>query len=460
MNHFIYEPDKNQRSQEQANTPQHPTVTPGGNWQYTRERKRSTWKSYFAALMSGAMLMGGLMFASDHYNWFGKVDSVVQSTIEDVSLKNFNSGNRTVSGSVESTGSTTSSPRTAALSSAGDVVRPNQIADIVQISSPAVVKIQTTVPAKVNNNSFLNDQFFQYFFGDQGSSQDQQQQQQEQPGGMGTGFFFEKSGYILTNEHVIDGASGITVIVEGYDKPFVAKLLGSDKDLDLAVLKIENSKEFPVLPLGSSDDIRVGDWVIAIGNPYDFEHTVTVGVLSAKERPIDIPEQSSTRHYKHLLQTDASINPGNSGGPLLNLNGEVIGINTAVSAEAQGIGFAIPTSTISSVLDNLKNNVTVAKPYIGIYMRSIDKTWLKELGLSNTNGAFVTSVVTNGPADRAGIQPYDVITAVNGKSVKTPDELTSTVKTLKVGTKAVLTVIRDGQSLTTAVIVDDRNKTK
>ena len=167
---------------------------------------------------------------------------------------------------------------------------------------------------------------------------------------MGTGFIFEKTGYILTNEHVVDGADEIQVTVEGYDKPFTAKLLGNSYELDLAVLKIEGTKDFPILPLGKADDVNVGDWVVAIGNPYGFDHTVTVGVLSAKERPISIPDEKGTREYKHLLQTDASINPGNSGGPLLNLNGEVIGINTAVSSQAQGIGFAIPTSTISSVL--------------------------------------------------------------------------------------------------------------
>ncbi|MGO4276599.1 S1C family serine protease, partial [Paenibacillus sp. TAF58] len=164
---------------------------------------------------------------------------------------------------------------------------------------------------------------------------------------------------------------------------------------DLAVLKIEGDKEFPILPLGKAEDVNVGDWVVAIGNPYGFDHTVTVGVLSAKERPISIPDSKGTREYKHLLQTDASINPGNSGGPLLNLNGEVIGINTAVSSQAQGIGFAIPTSTISSVLENLKNNVQIPKepvPYLGVGLQDIGKDWVSELKLSNTDGALVGSV--------------------------------------------------------------------
>ncbi|SDN92412.1 PDZ domain-containing protein [Paenibacillus sp. yr247] len=238
--------------------------------------------------------------------------------------------------------------------------------------------------------------------------------------GIGSGFIFEKSGYILTNEHVVDGADEIDVTVQGYTQPFQAKLLESSFDLDLAALKIEDDKDFPTLPIGNSDAIQVGDWVMAIGNPYDFDYTVTVGVLSAKERPIRIPDQNGTRNYKHLLQTDAKINPGNSGGPLLNQNGEVIGINTAVNAQAQGIGFAIPTTTISQVLDNLKNNVTIPKepvPYIGVSVTNILNDWLNDLQLDSTAGNLVQSVSRRTPAFKAGIRQYDVIVAVNGEKI-------------------------------------------
>ncbi|MBW7461798.1 trypsin-like peptidase domain-containing protein, partial [Paenibacillus sepulcri] len=150
------------------------------------------------------------------------------------------------------------------------------------------------------------------------------------PEGLGTGFFFDSTGYILTNQHVVGDADEIKVTVQGRAEPLVAKKLGSDYNLDLAVLKVEGTN-FPTLPIGDSDSIDIGDWVVAIGNPYGFDHTVTVGVLSAKERPISIQDTEGTRNYEHLLQTDASINPGNSGGPLINLEGEVVGINTAVS---------------------------------------------------------------------------------------------------------------------------------
>ena len=352
MNHYIYGPDSNEpkKVDEPKETPFYPPTPSYSQWQYVRTEKKSRWKSYFAALMSGAILMGGLMFGADKYNLFSaETTETVTSYAETIQneatvpVSNFNAS---------------SELRKAALSSSGNVVRPNQIADMVEFASPAVVKIETKVKSQSLGNSYLDDPIFRYFFGDNGSTQPQEDSQGMQPGGEGSGFIFEKSGYILTNQHVIEGADQILVTVEGYDKPLEAKLLGSERDLDLAVLKIESKKEFATLPLGSSDSIRVGDWVVAIGNPYGFDHTVTVGVLSAKGRPIDIPEQNAApRKYKNLLQTDASINPGNSGGPLLNLNGEVIGINTAVSAQAQGIGFAIPTSTITSVLDNLKNNI-------------------------------------------------------------------------------------------------------
>jgi serine protease Do len=456
MNHYIYGPDgpKPDRTQEQPQpAASHTSPVAGSQWQYVRPQKKSSFKSYVATLLAGAVMMGGFMYAADYNNWFTGDQVIVQPSVDTVAL-NGSANAQTVSGTVNANNQL----RAAALNGSGNIVRPNQIADIVAFASPAVVKIETTVKTTIRSNNLFNDPFFRYFFGDSGS--DSPDQQQETPGGKGTGFIFEKSGYILTNQHVIEGADTIKVAVEGYEQPFTAKLLGSERELDLAVLKIENTKDFPVLPLGNSDDIRVGEWVIAIGNPYEFEHTVTVGVLSAKERPIDIPEQGGTRRYKHLLQTDASINPGNSGGPLLNLNGEVIGINTAVSAQAQGIGFAIPTSTISSVLDNLKNNISIPKPYIGVYMRTIDKSWVKELGLTNTNGVFISSVVTNGPADRAGLEPYDVILAVNGKAVKNPDELTNLIKDLKVGTKVNLSLVRSGQKTTAAVTIDDKNKSK
>lgn len=416
-------------------------------------KKRSSVKSIFAAFMAGALVVGALMFTADKTNMFSGNQPLASG-----------SSSATVASSSNSNGGEV---KNAAL----DVVRPGNIAAIAQNAGPAIVKVESLVKPKTSSrsnggNSLFDDPFFRQFFGDNGgnttpkSGQNDSGSGQLQPAGMGTGFIFEKTGYILTNEHVVDGADEIQVTVEGYDKPFTAKLQGSSYDLDLAVLKIEGTKDFPILPLGKADDVNVGDWVVAIGNPYGFDHTVTVGVLSAKERPISIPDEKGTREYKHLLQTDASINPGNSGGPLLNLNGEVIGINTAVSSQAQGIGFAIPTSTISSVLDNLKNNVTIPKepvPYLGVGLQDIGKDWVSELKLSNTDGALVGSVQRKSPAFQAGLRQYDVIVDLNGTKIKNSQELITKVQATKVGDKVTLGIIRDGKRTEVPVTVGDKN---
>ncbi|MED4601656.1 trypsin-like peptidase domain-containing protein [Paenibacillus validus] len=422
-----------------------------GQWQFGKPpKKNSGFRGLFISFMAGVLVVGSLMFASDRMNLFTGAQGVM-------------AGNGSGStGSASAGSSNNGGVKPTAL----DMSRPNNISGIVEQASPAVVKIETKVKAKSSSrggSSLFNDPFFRQFFGDDfGTNGQQDNSGQLQPGGMGTGFIFEKSGYILTNEHVIEGADEIWVYVQGHEKPFKAELLGNSYDLDLAALKItpENGKEFPVLPLGSADDLNVGDWVVAIGNPYGFDHTVTVGVLSAKERPISIPDQNGTRDYKHLLQTDASINPGNSGGPLLNLNGEVIGINTAVSAQAQGIGFAIPTSTISSVLDNLKNNVKIPKepaPYMGISMQDIDKEWIAELKLENNEGAIVAQVERKSPAFSAGIRPYDVIVELNGTKVKTSSEISEAIKKTKVGDKVSLGIMRDGKKQVIEVTIGNRN---
>jgi serine protease Do len=220
------------------------------------------------------------------------------------------------------------------------------IADAVAAAGPAVVKIETQVTRQVRNQ-FFNDPFFRQFFGGDYAPPESVIQQ-----GLGSGFLISPDGYLLTNQHVIAGAQKIQVTILGRSQPVSAQVVGSDQALDLAVLKVNAGSNLPYLKFGDSDQIRVGSWAIAIGNPYGLDHTVTVGVISAKGRPITVQD----RQYKNLLQTDASINPGNSGGPLLDLNGEVIGINTAVDAEAQGIGFAIPSNTAKDVANSLVNS--------------------------------------------------------------------------------------------------------
>jgi serine protease Do len=406
-------------------------------------RTRSPITRMFASFMAGVVVVGSLMFASDRMDWF-TADQAVSS--------------------VETSSPVKSEPTTSGegiQKAALDMLRPNNISQIVANSRGSVVKIETYSKVGQSRQMGSND-IFDYFFGGQndgreGTSTDEGTLRQS---GMGSGFIFDSSGYILTNQHVIDGASEIKVYVEGFEEPFVAKKLGESHGLDLAALKIEGDKPFSALNIGDANELNVGDWVVAIGNPYGFDHTVTVGVLSAKERPITIPDSNGTREYQHLLQTDASINPGNSGGPLLNLKGEVIGINTAVNAQAQGIGFAIPTGTFTEVLDNLKNNKPIPvepAPYIGVSLGDLNDTIAKQLGYSGTKGSLINQVEVGSPAHQAGIQAGDIITEVSGKSIKSSDEVVTIIKDMKVGTKVSIKVFREGKTYEVVTIVGDRN---
>lgn len=432
--------------------PQFRPMSPAGgnvkNAFQVREKKGPSFKSMFLSFMAGALVISGLMYAADTRNWFTSGNAVVTTQSE-------GSGSGTGTTAVGSGGS----------SGATVVARPDNIAQLFEQASPAVVKIETYAKVRANNggNSLFNDPFFRQFFGDNypGTQAPEQEKGGDlQQSGIGTGFFFEADGHILTNQHVVGQADEIKVTVQGYDKPFTAKLLGSSYDLDLAVLKIEGDKDFPTLPLGSSDDINIGDWVVAIGNPYGFDHTITAGVLSAKERPIDIPDQQGERNYKHLLQTDASINPGNSGGPLLNVKGEVIGINTAVSSQAQGIGFAIPTSTITEVLDNLKSNTEVPKeaaPFIGAELYDMTEEFAKQLGLEKAEGSLVKSVYYNSPAYLAGLTQFDVIVGVEGKKLSTSAALIADIQSRKVGEQVEFNIIRQGKETNLTVEIGDKN---
>ncbi len=407
------------------------TVSGGRGTAWQAPPKRASLKSLFASFMVGVVLIGGLMFAADRGNWFSE-------------------------GSFAAPAQTTDArPAGAAVSNAADTVRPNNIAQIFEQASPAVVKIETSVRGSSRSSASMDDLFEQFFGQSPGSGGNDALQ----PSGMGSGFIFDSKGYILTNQHVIADADEIEVTVVGHNKPFKAKLLGSSYDLDLAVLKIEG-ENFPTLKLGNSGDVHMGDWVVAIGNPYGFDHTVTVGVLSSNEREISIPDEQGTRNYQHLLQTDASINPGNSGGPLLNLQGEVIGINTAVSAQAQGIGFAIPTSTISEVLENLKNNVEIPKkpvPFIGASLQTLTPEFAERLGVSGTEGSVVVSVIYGSPAYKADLRAYDVITGMDGTSYKDNTELIAAIQKKNVGDKVVLNVIRNGEKIDLEVTIGNRN---
>ncbi|WP_080836702.1 S1C family serine protease [Cohnella massiliensis] len=419
------------------------TVSGGRNWEAPpQKRRRSPFLAIFASFMVGVLVVGGLMFSADRYNWFGGDQALTAAT------------------------GTTSSPSPSAqsgstVSNVADTTRPDNISAIFEQASPAVVKIETYASSRSGSNNFwMDDPFFRQFFGDEQDSQGGQGSDSLQQTGTGSGFFFDSTGYILTNEHVIEGATEIKVTVQGFEEPFTAELLGSSYDLDLAVLKIEGSN-FPTLKLGDSNALNMGDWVVAIGNPYGFDHTVTVGVLSSNEREISIQDTNGTRNYEHLLQTDASINPGNSGGPLINMNGEVIGINTAVSSEAQGIGFAIPTSTISEVLENLKTNTEIPKepiPYIGANLQALTESTARQLGLSSTDGSLVYNVLYNTPAYNGDLRQYDVIVGIDGTKYNTPDELTDAIRAKNVGDKVTLNVIRGGKEIDLTVTIGDKNE--
>jgi Do/DeqQ family serine protease len=326
-------------------------------------------------------------------------------------------------------------------------VGPSGIADVASSAGPAVVRIDTTVTTQVEN-PFFSDPFFRQFFG-QNFSQPHTQTQQ----GLGSGFLISADGYLLTNEHVIDGAQQIRVTVMGNSKPLAAQVVGSDKDLDLAVLKINAGSNLPYLKLGDSDKIRVGDWVIAIGNPYGLDHTVTVGVISAKGRPMTIENRS----YRNLLQTDASINPGNSGGPLLDLSGEVIGINTAVSVQAQGIGFAIPSNTVKDVLNDLMKQGHVTRAWLGVKAQDLTADVASAYGYNSANGVVVRAVISGGPADKAGLREGDIITGFNGAPVANLDDLLQKEQRAGVGAKVQLTVWRDRNSIKVIVTLAERS---
>ncbi|MCF6093070.1 trypsin-like peptidase domain-containing protein [Microaerobacter geothermalis] len=380
-----------------------------------KNTKKFTFKALFFSFLAGLLVMSGAALALNNLDQSANTAKVEANNLN-----------------------TAEAPASATQTGWMPVIRPNSIADIVEEVGPSVVKIDTySKNTESTLNPFMNDPFFERFFGrDFGMPQQPRERR-----GLGSGFIISKDGYILTNEHVIDGADRIEVTVTGYDKPFQAKLIGADFDLDLAVLKIDGPKDFPVLKMGNSEDIRVGDWVIAIGNPYGLDHTVTVGVISAKGRPVDV----SDRRYKNLLQTDASINPGNSGGPLLNLNGEVIGINTAVNASAQGIGFAIPTSTVENVLNDLIEKGKVVRPWLGVSIQDITPELAEYFKLNSVKGTIISDVALDSPAGRAGLKQGDVIVEFNKKPINNSQELVDAVKSTKIGESVVMVIIRDGQ---------------
>jgi len=267
--------------------------------------------------------------------------------------------------------------------------------------------------------------------------------------GAGTGFLVDADGYILTNHHVVEGAERIIVRLSDR-RTLRARLVGSDPDTDIALVKIDAPAPLPFATLGNSDALRVGEWVVAIGNPLAYEHTVTVGVVSFIGRKLF---DSSFDRY---IQTDAAINLGNSGGPLINARGEVVGINAAVSSRASSIGFAVPINQAVAILPQLREEGRVTRGYIGVKLRTVDADLQRSLRLSASSGAMVQDVAPGSPAERAGVRAYDVITAVDGARVASDDELIESVAQRRPGTSAALTVLRDGRMMTLPVKLAER----
>lgn len=267
--------------------------------------------------------------------------------------------------------------------------------------------------------------------------------------GAGTGFIIDASGLILTNHHVIEGADRIMArLADG--RTLRAERIGSDPDTDIALIKVEAPRPLPFAPLGNSDSLRVGEWVLAIGNPLAYEHTVTVGVVSFIGRKLF---DSSLDRY---IQTDAAINFGNSGGPLINSRGEVIGINAAISSRASNIGFAVPINQASAILPQLRENGRVSRGYIGVMLRDVDQDLQRALKLSSSEGALVQDVTAGSPGARAGIRTYDVIVAVDGKPIGSNDALIQFIAARQPGSSVTVQVLRDRRPLNVTVKLAER----
>jgi serine protease Do len=297
------------------------------------------------------------------------------------------------------------------------------------------------------------DDFLYRFFGNSpfgGSPQESQRGE-----ALGSGVVVDRAGYVLTNNHVVDKASRIQVKFINDPTEYEAKLIGVDGPTDLAVIKVEGKHDFVPLKIGNSEAVQVGDWALAIGSPFSFEATVTAGIISAKGRSIDPSMQ-----FQHFLQTDAAINPGNSGGPLLDMRGEVIGINTAIASRSggyQGIGFALPINTAATVYNQIIKSGKVTRGSIGIQFTPSDTPTARNLLKANgvNSGVFVQTVEPGGPSDKAGMQAGDIILTVNGKSLSDGDDLVDTVTATPIGESVNLTVLREGKRLNLRVVVGD-----
>ncbi len=318
---------------------------------------------------------------------------------------------------------------------------------------PVVVNISTKQSAEASDPGSASPfgeqgpgaEFWRRFFGNR------LPQERSPERSLGSGFIIDKQGFILTNNHVVEKADEILVKLSD-ESEFKAKVVGNDPKTDIALIKIDAKRELPAAPLGDSDTLEVGEWIVAIGNPFGLDNTVTSGIISAKGRHI------GAGPYDNFIQTDASINPGNSGGPLINLHGEVVGINTAIYSETGGsigIGFAIPINLAKQLLPQLKDRGKVTRGFMGVSIQRVTPAIANSLGLKEAQGALIADITAKGPADIAGMKSGDVIVTFDGKEIKDANDLPILVANTALGKTARVKVIRDGKELVLAVTISE-----
>jgi serine protease Do len=334
---------------------------------------------------------------------------------------------------------------------------PTSFSDLAEKASPAVVNIQTEKTIKGGGPVFRHffrgprqkDPYNDYF----NREFDNRQQPARKQQSLGSGFIIDTDGFIVTNNHVINNSDSIKVILKDGSE-HSAKVIGVDKNTDLALIKIETDKKLPVLSLGNSDSVKVGQWVMAIGNPFGLDHTVTAGIVSAKGRAL------GAGPYDDFIQTDASINPGNSGGPLLSLDGKVVGINTAMIKNGQGIGFAIPANMADQIVNQLKMHGEVSRGWLGVSIQDLDDKLSEYYGLRNKKGVLITDVFENNPAAKAGIKTNDILTEIDGVSVKSSKDLIRQIGNTSPGDRIKIKLIRSGKAKTLTVTIAKREESQ
>ena len=324
------------------------------------------------------------------------------------------------------------------------ILKSSTLPDLIESLTSSVVRIETTNIFKQNPH-ITGDPFFDEFFRRQFGDETQPRTSK----GLGSGFIYSKDGYVVTNFHVIEKANDISVVLENDDR-YEAEVVGTDPRTDLALLKIKSKTSLNKVKIGNSDKLRIGEGVIAIGNPLGFGATVTTGIISAKGRYID-----GLGTYVDFLQTDAALNRGNSGGPLFNFNGEVVGVNTAIAANGQGIGFAIPISMAINVIKDLQDTGKVQRGWMGVVVQKITPEIADSLKLESTKGALISRVLNDGPAFKAKLKRGDIILSINKNKILTYEDLPKEVGKLKPGTIVNLIILRDSKKLEIDVKLGD-----